>query len=204
MNPTNLKSLFFVLFSLIFSFSSFSQDSYFGIKGGYNNSTLHSSNDASLGIQSRSTYGLGVVFCSAPDEGKLGIGYSLELGYMRKGAKIDHDTLDYKFHYINMPLLIDFYPIKQIKLSIGPEFSFLAGANNHSNDSTKTSILNTYNKKMEVSGIASISGSVTFFMDLGMRYSYSFTKISKYDGILDRQDLYNSYVQVFILLKIAN
>lgn len=200
-----MKFIFSLLaFIVSIQYTGYAQESYFAIRGGYISSTLNSSNSSSLSIEPRDAFSIGLVYCDEPNSNMGTIGYSFELGYTRKGTKIDHDTLDYKFHYFTAPLLLDFYPIRQIKLSAGPEFGFMTGAKNHSSDSTSTSILNTYDNRLEVAGVVGASASLTFFMDLGVRYSYSFTKVSKYDAILDRQDLYNSYLQIYLLLKIAN
>lgn len=189
-----------ILLSLSVSFNINAQDGYFGIKGGYNASSLNSSEESDIEVNNRHAYNISMVYSHFNQK----LGYSIELGYTLKGADIGHDTLDYKFHYINMPLLIDFYPIKQLKISAGPEISYLLSAKNHSNDTTSQSLLNTYDKRLEVSGLVSASASLTYFMDVGIRYSHSFTKVSKYDALIDRKNLYNSYLQFFILFKIAN
>lgn len=192
--------LYLVLFFIVHSFHGFTQDGYFGIKGGFNISSLNSSNESAIDISSRNAYNVSMVFSQFYNR----IGGSLELGYTLKGADIGHDTLDYKLHYFSVPVLLDFYPIKQIKISAGPEISYLVSARNHSNDSTSQNLLNTYDNRFEVAGLVGASISLTYFMDFGVRYSQSFTKVSKYDALLDRKNLYNSYLQFYILLKIAN
>ena len=118
--------------------------------------------------------------------------------------KCDHDTLDYKFHYLNMPVLLDVYPVKRLKLSLGVEIARLLSAKNLANDSTRQNIISTYDKRWEVSAAIGASLSVSYFMDLGIRYNTALSQISNQDAIIDRKNLFNQYTQLFILFKIAN
>lgn len=180
------------------------QNWYLGVKSGYNLSSLNSTGDeGSVGTKSRSTFSAGFVYSLSQAEGILGL--SIEPGYIRKGAQVDADSLDYKMHYLGGPLLLDVNLLNnKLKLSVGPELSYLLAANNHANDSTTTSILNTYDNRFEVGVAAGASVSVSFFMDLGLRYSRSFTHVSSHDPLLGRRDLYNQYLQAFVVFKIAN
>lgn len=219
-----LRIILIILLSSALYNNAFSQEFYFGLRGGYNKSTLHSSNESSPTLEPRTSFSIGAVYCSEPNTTVGKLGYTIEFGYTQKGAIIDSDSLDYKFHYLSAPLLIDIYPIPRLKLSAGLEFSYLTKARNNNivyvdsvvfenNIATDTitskvdrsySLLNTYDKRFEVAGIVDASYAVSFFMNVGFRYSHSFTNVSKYDGILDRQDLRNSYFQVYLLLKLAN
>ncbi|PIB34522.1 hypothetical protein BFP72_03400 [Reichenbachiella sp. 5M10] len=194
-----LKLLLFLPLLLI-GFGSLAQNSYFAIKGGYNLSSLHSSDDPSPSLSTRPAFSISGVFAEQFDY----IGFSTELGYTRKGTKVNQDTLDYKFNYATGALLLDIYPLDWLKISVGPEFGYLLGATNYATDSTSQNLLNTYDQRFEVSGTIGASVSVLYFLDLGVRYNRSFTTVSQYDAILNRKDLYNSYLQFFVLLKIAN
>lgn len=179
------------------AFSSFSQESYVGLKGGYNRSSLKSENTSDLTLQNKHAYTIALVICSVSEQ--LPLGMSIEPGYTLKGARTEEDSVNYRFHYLNMPLLLDIYPVKRLKLSAGPEISYLAGAKNDT-----VSVLNTYDKRWEISGTVGISYSLSFFADIGLRYNMAFTKVAEYDPLLDRRNLFNQYVQVNLVLKIAN
>lgn len=187
----------------VLSFTAKSQNSYFGIKGGFNWSSLKSEETAaSIDLSIRRAYAVGIVLSQKFH--KLPLGVSIEPGYTLKGTKVDVDTLDYKFHYLSLPVLIDIYPIEKLKISFGPEISYLANAKNRVNDSTKVSLLGTYDNRWELSGTVGISYSIAFFADLGLRYNTSFTKISAYDPTLEHRNLFNQYFQVFMVFKVAN
>ncbi|WP_421891836.1 porin family protein [Marinoscillum sp.] len=187
---------------LLLSLQIVAQESYFGWKVGYNMTTLKGENSGSLSLSPRNTFGSSFVLSTQLKS--LPIGFSMEPGYILKGTQIDHDTLDYKFHYLNMPLLLDVYPVKRLKLSFGVEIARLLSAKNHANDSTRQNLLSTYDKQWEVSATAGASLSVSYFMDLGMRYSTALTQVSNQDAIIDRKNLFNQYIQLFLLFKIAN
>ncbi|MEQ8581925.1 MAG: porin family protein [Marinoscillum sp.] len=187
---------------LLLSLQIVAQESYFGWKVGYNMTTLKGENSGSLSLSPRNTFGSSFVLSTQLKS--LPIGFSMEPGYILKGTQIDHDTLDYKFHYLNMPLLLDVYPVKRLKLSLGVEIARLLSAKNHANDSTRQNLLSTYDKRWEASVTAGASLSVSYFMDLGMRYSTALTQVSNQDAIIDRKNLFNQYIQLSLLFKIAN
>lgn len=197
------KIIAIVLLSLI-PLISFSQESFLALKAGYNQATLNYSGDPNYKIDPKRSVSFSAVLSNRLVAGNGNLGYSFELGYVQKGAKIDQDTLDYKFQYLNAPILVDYYLHDKIRISIGPEISYLLKAENQSSDSTQSSILDIYSNRLEVSGILSASASVTYFLDIGARYSHSFSKISSYDSYLDLTDLSNSYAQIYLLMKIAN
>lgn len=186
---------------LLVSYTLSSQDTYLGIKAGYTSSSLNSTTSPNPQLQNRKSLNFALVYNYQFNQT---LGFTFEPGFMIKGSKITNDTLDYKFHYLSMPILFDFYPIKKVKVSVGPEIAYLSNATNRVNDTITFSLLNTYNNRWEFSGIASLSYSASFFLDLGVRYSKSFTKVASFDAILNRRELYNEYVQVFVLFKILN
>ena len=123
---------------------------------------------------------------------------------MIKGSRVGTDTTDYKFNFLSMPILFDFYPVKKLKISAGPEIGYLLNAKNIVNDSTKVKINNVYDNRLEVSGTVSASYSISYFANLGVRYNRAFTPLAGNDEALKREDLFSEYFQVFLTLKIAN
>lgn len=178
------------------------QEGYLGIRTGYSNTTLNSSSTSDITIDSRHTWHTSLVYSYIFKNNLMG--FSIEPGYLIKGTRIDVDTMDYKFNFISTPLLFDFYPIKKLKVSIGPEVAYLIDAKNTVNDTTKVSLTDTYNNRWEISGTIGASYSLSFFADLGVRYNRSFTPLASSDVALKREDLFSEYFQVFLLLKIAN
>lgn len=195
------RSLFSGLTFLFLVQFSYGQETYLGIKIGLNNTTLNTDESSETLLESRMSHNLSFVYSYGLSQ-KTSL--TFEPGWIKKGARINNDTLDYSFHYLNTPVLFDFYPLPKLKISLGPEVSCLTNATNRVSDTVTFNLLNTYHNRWEFSGLASISYSPFFFLDLGVRYSRSFTKISLYDPILDRRNLYTEYVQAFLVLKILN
>lgn len=196
-----IKSLLLLIgFSLLTTVNTFSQESYLGIKGGYNLSKLKSEGVSRIGLDDKHAYNFALVFGYKARNAPIGM--SLEPGYTLKGTRVNQDTLSYKFHYLSLPFLIDYYPIERLKISVGPEISFLTGARNKGD--TTVSIANMYNNKWELSGTVGVSYSLGYFADFGVRYNSAFTKISDMDALIDRRKLFNQYFQAYLLFKIAN
>ena len=186
----------------LFANALFAQEGYLAIRTGYSNTALNSSSTSDISLSRRHTWHASLVYAHIFENEKFG--FSIEPGFLIKGTRIDVDTMDYKFNFISTPILFDYYPIKNVKVSIGPEIAFLTSANNTVNDTTKLSLTDTYDNRLEVSGTIGASYSLSFFADLGVRYSRSFTPLATSDPALKREDLFSEYFQVFLVLKIAN
>lgn len=201
MNVTIRRHLLIVVLLLSGNFL-FAQEGYLAIRSGYSRTQLNGDGISDISLKNRDTWHTALVFSHIFESKRFG--YSIEPGYTIKGTETNRDTISYKFHYLSTPLLLDIYPIKNLRIGIGPEPSFLLDAKNRVNDTLKVDITNTYENVFELSGTVSLSYSISFFADVGVRYNRSFTKIANSDAILNRRNLYNEYVQVFLLLKIAN
>lgn len=193
-----LAAAFVILFPTCLS----AQEHYFAMKGGYNYSSLQVADGTSqYDLTARHAMNIAMVYATKFEN--LPFGLSIEPGYTLKGSRIAHDTLNYKFHYLSIPVLFDFYPLEKIKISAGPELSYLMAARNL-NDTITTSLMDTYSRRWELSGTVGVSISPTFFLDIGMRYNMAFTYAAREDELLQARNLYNNYLQIYILLKIAN
>jgi len=200
---------FVLLAFLVFDVTA--QQSYMGFKGGFNLSKFDSEGISDIEVDDRKAYNFAFVY-SFISRTNPPLGLTIEPGYTLKGTRfktgmILNDTLraisGNKLHYISLPVLFDFYPIKNLKISVGPEVAFLAKTKLMIADTTQ-SISSTYNKRWELSGTVGISYSIDFFVDLGLRYNTAFTKVAEMDAILNRQKLFNQYLQVYLMFKIAN
>lgn len=200
--------LFMAIFASLCTISK-GQDFYIGLKGGYNNANVSSQEFTesldSIETQRLHAWNIGLVYSYQFYKLPLPVGFSIEAGYNLKGTKTNRDSLNYRFNYLTMPVLLDAYLLNEkLKISVGPEFSYLAKAKNIKNDTTKVSLLSTYNKRWEVSGSVALSYSISFYADLGLKYNTSFTNIANSDAVLERKNLRNQYFQIFLLFKIAN
>lgn len=190
------------LFVLFFQFAANAQNYYLGLRTGYSQSTLSSDESSAIPIKDRQSFSIGLVHTIRPYQSKFG--FSIETGYVLKGVRIENETLDYRLHYINAPILFDYYPTEKLRLSVGPELGFLADARNRLTDSTSVGIDDVYDKRWDISGTLSVSYALDFYMDFGVRYNRSFTKFGNLDAVLNRRDQYSEYFQIFLSFKIAN
>ncbi len=199
-----LRSRIVIVFLFVFSFTSFSdaQEMYLGLRLGYGFSNIQAEGTSSHKLSNRIAPNIALV-SNIRFRGSA-FGVSFEPGYSLKGVRIENDDLDYRFNYLNLPLLIDYYPSQKIRLSIGPELSYLTGANNKLRDGKKESIGHIYTEKSEIAGVLGASYALDFFAEVGARYNYSFNRVSDLDVVLNQTDISNSYFQFYLLFKIIN
>ncbi len=198
----NLLCLPILLFSGV-SLSIAQGELYGGVKGGYVYSNLTSSEgNENFNPEGRNGFSASAIL--GYEHERLPLGFTYELGYIQKGTQFSQDSLNYKFNCVNTALFMDVIILNRIKLSAGPELGFLLSAKNHVNDTLSHSLLQTYDRRLELSGTLGASVALSFFSEVGFRYNRSFTNIAKYDAILDRRNISTEYFQFYILLKIAN
>lgn len=196
-----LKLFTFLIF-LLFTQVVKSQNYHLGLRAGYSNAVINSENEAFPSISSRHAFHFGLVHSYQPSGGY--IGFSVETGYLLKGARVDNEAINYRMHFLSMPVLLDLYPHKRLKMSIGPEFNYLLDGRNHITDSTSVSLHKIYTNRWEVAGVVSASYQVDFFMDIGVRYSQGLNTLANRDAILGRNRIRTSSWQVFFYFKVAN
>jgi hypothetical protein len=197
-----LRTSIIVACFLLIHLAANAQDYHLGLRLGYNQSDLLSDDESAISLKDRQSFSFGFIHSFRPYQSDFGI--SVETGYVLKGVRIESESLDYRLHYINAPILFDYYPTEKLKLSAGPEIAYLADARNRLTDSTSVSIDDVYDKQWDISGTVSVSYAIDFFMDIGARYNRSFTRFDQMDAVLNRNDQYSSYFQVFLAFKIAN
>lgn len=133
------------------------------------------------------------------------VGFSVEPGYIRKGGKSDQyssivDKL--AFNYINIPVMIDFYVVKELSLSVGVEPAFLIRAKLFTDDGNFDNT-DLY-EKFETSALAGFAYSPVKFLDIGFRYSHAFMYVSILEFTTEDGDptgsskTYNQYFQLFL------
>lgn len=196
------KYLLTLLFVYAISSNSEGQEVFMGLRAGYGVSNVSATNEGGIDIESRYSPSLALLYNVRFYHSNWGI--SFEPGYTLKGVQIDDNTLDYRFNYWNLPVLMEYYLSDKIRVSAGPEISFLSSSINKINDSTSVSLRDTYDKKWEFGAAAGLAYSVTFYADIGFRYNASFSRISEFDPRVNRRDIHNQYFQIFFLLKILN
>lgn len=200
-----------VVASLIcaFSINGMAQKTFFGIKSGLNLSSMRTSGLQTDAFQTTKSY-VGYNF-----SGWFGykfskkIRMSFEPGYVVKGSAFEGSTERLKLKYIDLPVLVEYEVLKDVNLLAGPSFAYQLGAKRITDDGS-INVSDIYNESSEISGILGVSFNVSFFMDIGARYNYGFTKASETVLTNDigvetgRIKEYNRYLQFLIRFKIAN
>ena len=200
---TQMKHKLFTLFALLLvSQAANAQNYHLGLRIGYSNSAINSENEAQPSISNRQAFNFGLVHTYKGLDAR--IGFSVETGYLLKGTRVNSEAIDYRMHFLSMPVLLDLYPTKRLKFSIGPEINYLLDGRNHLTDSTSVTLHNIYTNRWEVAGVVSASYAIDFFMDIGARYSQGLNTLANRDAILGRNRIRTSSFQIFFYFKIAN
>jgi hypothetical protein len=142
------------------------------------------------------------------------LGISIEPGYMLKGANMDNsldtnlveETIRLKLDYMQMPVLVDFYVLKErLIFQIGPEFALKTAAKLEGTDMSEY-----YNKDFEISGSAGANLHLLKFFDIGVRYNFGFTPLTDPIPVVDvagtelgEAKVYNNYLQVLLRFKLG-
>ena len=115
-----MKKIIFLAAAIVISTAAFSQTS-FGLKGGLNLATLTNSDDEAK--MKPSIYAGGFL------EYRLNfiVSISPELYYSRQGfhAKESDVNMDFRFNYINLPVLVKLYVADGLSLDLGPQVGYL-------------------------------------------------------------------------------
>ncbi len=197
-----LKHLYSLLLLSTVTLSSMGQEYHLGLRAGYSQANLEADDESAFTLKARQAFTFAFThnlrFRQSP------IGFSIETGYVLKGARISDPGNDYRLQYMNFPVLLDIYPSENLRLSVGPEISFLADARNRTTDSTSVNLNSVFDKRWELSGTIGLSYALDFFVDIGARYTHGFSKYENLDAILNRREQYNSYFQIYFGIKLAN
>ncbi|MFY0594664.1 porin family protein [Roseivirga sp.] len=196
------KTLLLFCFFTILVTQGFSQDFYTGLRIGYGLAGVQTEGSPQFDLSRRPSTNIALVFNNRFKNSAFG--FSIEPGYHLKGTRVDDSELDYRFNFLSTPVLLDLYPTDKIKISVGPEFSYLMSPKNRFNDTTKVDLTGTYTRKWEVAGTVGVSFALDYFVNFGLRYTKGFTDMVALDPALDTRNLRNESFQFFFLFKIAN
>lgn len=140
-------------------------------------------------------------------------GFSFEPGLIKKGwisNKKDSNENKIGLHYLQLPVLSDFYLSDNLYFSIGPEINYLLNAKYKSNYGTEE--ISNIMRKLELSALINGTYKILDNLDIGIRYSRGLTLTSdKFFWVPDelsenpnKLKVYNQYLQFFIKVKIKN
>jgi hypothetical protein len=128
------------------------------------------------------------------------LGNSIEPGYIRKGINRGHKIM---LHYVQLPLLTDFYVVDRFFVSIGPELGYLLNAK--TNQEGLYNVTDIFDNRIELSGVVGVNYNINKNFDVGLRFNHGITCIDKITltsdtngEITGESKIYNRYIQGFI------
>lgn len=130
------------------------------------------------------------------------IGLIIEPGFIQKGAKDIMTGTNFRFGYINVPVLFYYSPIKKINLEVGPELGYRLYFKNIGDRATLPY------SKLDFSAIIGLSYDINRKINIGSRYSYGLSR-TRHDWLVARDkdhaiigtidiDQYNRCFEVFV------
>ena len=195
------KFIIFIV-AMLLTHVTHAQAYHLALRLGYAQSHMRSSSEVEASLQSRNTFQVALVHTHKPYASK--IGFSVETGYLLKGARVDNESLDYHLHFLSIPVLFDMYPTKGLKLGIGPEVNFLLDGRNRANDGSSFTLQNTYTNRWELAGVINASYAINFYADVGIRYGHGLKTLANRDVHLGRNRIRTSSLQFYLYIKVAN
>lgn len=129
---------FFIILVLCFSSLSYSQKQQIGLKAGVNFAHL---NAKEADYKSRISFHAGLLMENFLSD-KLS--FVPELVFSSQGAKQFYESTNYEFrlNYVNLPLLLRFYPNERLYFEAGPQVGILVGSRQSSDSGKDTDIVN--------------------------------------------------------------
>ena len=206
-NLTKILSIA-VLLASASAYTTFAQDSHFGLKGGLNlsNMTVDGNNDQNLKLG----FHAGVF-------NKIGITESFsiqpELLYSVKGFKINYDDnliadgeTQFNLNYIEVPVKLVFNLSEDFEFQLGPYFSYLANANadtnadvlDYFNIDSNDELDRGYFNAFDI-GLTGGLGFTVEPMVFGINYNFGLSNVAKNDEPSQEMigDAKNTVIQVY-------
>ena len=164
-------NLIFV-FSLLICRVSYSQVA-FGVKAGANLATVSDPElpDNSFDPIIKAAYHFGF-FTNSQMNGKLSL--TTDLLYSNKG--LNNNEANFRFHYVNVPVLLNYAILDNLNISLGPEFGVLLSANFKLNDD-KFDVSPYYNNRFDVGLDIGLAYSFNNMLNAGVRYNYGLSNV---------------------------
>lgn len=117
---------------------------------------------------------------------KKNLGISISPGYLQKGFKSDRilrtgrrEVTDLQFHYIHVPILLEFYLNEWINIGVGPELNFLLFAKENIDNIGDTKIKNYPDQKFSTSGQIEIDFKICKNLSTGLSFTRGISYIHK-------------------------
>ncbi len=159
-----MKRLSFILFSLLFSVTTYSQGVDLGIKFGANFATI---SDAA-GLDNKTGFHAGA-FAALKFNDKVAL--QGELLYSQQGSEVNLG--DFNLDYVNVPVIVKYYLVQGLNIQLGPQFGFLV------NDELPSESDFNNPESMDFSAVMGLGYDLPFGLRIDGRYNLGLTDISK-------------------------
>lgn len=168
-----MKKIIILSFAFVaMSTASFAQaEVALGIKGGLNFANIDVSS-SSAAYNSRTGYHAGAFLLIKLSK----IGIQPEIIFSRQGSSykpFSGTTVDARYDYVNIPVILKLYTVAGINLQVGPQFGFLAGATNEItvNGSTTSQDVKSALKGSDISLALGLGWDLPFGLTIDGRYN---------------------------------
>jgi hypothetical protein len=196
------KVIFLFLCSFIILSESFSQASVaIGIKGGLNFANVDASS-VGAAYNSKTGYHAGAFVLVKLTK----IGIQPEIIFSRQGSSykpLNGTSLDTRFDYVNIPVILKLYLVGGLNLQAGPQFGFLAGASQDVVSGASVDIKNTL-KGSDISAALGAGWDLPFGLSIDARYNLGLTKINDLAGSTDAKNQVFQLSVGYKLFKLGN
>ena len=132
------------------------------------------------------------------------IGLQPEIVFSKQGSsfKFNSQDLESNYDYINIPIILKLYTVAGINIQIGPQFGFVANAEQDvldisTNTVTKQDVKNQI-KGSDISAALGIGWDIPFGLTLDARYNLGLSKINDSSGSPESK---NQVIQVSLGYK---
>lgn len=190
-----IKNVLSFLLCCLIAYSSKAQKWTPGIKGGLNISDV-----SGFDGDNRLSGHIGLFF-----HGRINRMWSIqpEILYSGQGQRylvIPRGTTTLALNYIQIPLIFQFHPVRQLYLEFGPQIGFLLSAN--MKDDNNKSEIDQYFKKVDAAIALGAGIQVTRALGFYARYNAGIADISKDTNPLLYRDNYNRVGEIGLAIKL--
>jgi Outer membrane protein beta-barrel domain len=193
--------LAFVLMLIVGSTAYSQAQLAIGVKGGLNFANVDASS-VSGAYNSRTGYHAGAFLLIKLSK----IGIQPEILFSRQGSSykpLNGTSLDTRFDYVNIPVVLKLYTVAGINIQVGPQIGFLAGASqdvlNTATGAIASQDVKGFFKGTDFSAALGLGWDAPFGFTVDARYNLGLSKINDATGSTDAK---NQVIQVSVGFKL--
>jgi hypothetical protein len=196
------KNILVVIVMLLMGSAAYSQAQLaIGIKGGLNFAKLDVSSTSGA-YNSRTGYHAGAFLLVKFSK----IGIQPEIIFSRQGSSykpVTGTSLDARFDYVNIPVIIKLYTVAGINIQVGPQIGFITSASqdvvNTATGAIQSQDIKSLLKGTDFSAALGLGWDAPFGLTVDARYNLGLSKINDVTGSNDAK---NQVIQVSVGFKL--